>query len=421
MRLLIALVLSLGLGTVALADIVIPGADGSDGDFVPAPNQSHVIDLSLAANGNWADPSPIAGQGVYDPNAWAVVYKYSSVNIQLNSNGYYVTFKNHPSGAPVVWLVSGNVTLTNGTVSVSGASSVGCAGFPEPGPGGFRGGRGTSNIFGSGGFGPGGGDLKQGDPRGWTGGSFGGVGGAYLSGQPAPAYSNIAILPLIGGSGGAAGDVDNCSGGGAGGGALLIAAQGTITINGRLWAYGGNGNSYGAGGSGGALKLIANRVVGTGEIAATGGNGWNSAGAPGRVAIQANENLFSGAGNPTFATFVPITGDLLIWPPAGAPQVRAVSVVVDGNTIPLTADPHGSLDAPLADANFDTNNPVTLNIEGHNVPLDWQVVVRVTPKSGTPYIVLADPLQGDVASSTTSVALNLNRGFGALQVRAYKP
>ena len=56
-----------------------------------------------------------------------------------------------------------------------------------------------------------------------------------------------------------------------------------------------------------------------------------------------------------------------------------------------------------------------------NVPLDWTVVVRVTAKSGDSYTVLADPLQGDVSMSTTSATFSINRGFGAMQVRAFQP
>jgi hypothetical protein len=62
-------------------------------------------------------------------------------------------------------------------------------------------------------------------------------------------YGNASVLPLIGGSG--AGGVfhdynDILRSGGAGGGAILIAAKGTITINGVVSAQGGKGGDLSA-------------------------------------------------------------------------------------------------------------------------------------------------------------------------------
>src|ERR1051325_5230274 len=85
---------------------VIP-SDGSDEAFTPTDNV--VVDLSQAVTGTWdANNHENAGKGIYDPAKWAVVFKYSSVNIPA---GKTVTFKNHPSRAPVVWLVTGDVTV----------------------------------------------------------------------------------------------------------------------------------------------------------------------------------------------------------------------------------------------------------------------------------------------------------------------
>jgi hypothetical protein len=119
----------------APAAIVIPEADGSDGALNLTANT--VIDLFQAVTGQWdANNAANAGKGIYDSNKWAVVFKYSSVNI---AGGATVTFKNHASRAPVVWLVNGNVTI-NGTVSLDGQAGQNSVNLPEPGPGGFRGG-----------------------------------------------------------------------------------------------------------------------------------------------------------------------------------------------------------------------------------------------------------------------------------------
>ena len=114
-----ASILLIVIGTLpVMADLVIPGADGSDGAF--SPTQSIEIDLSQAVTGTWDQPSPQPGKGIYDPEKWAIVFKYSSVNI---SSGVTVTFKNHPSFAPVVWLVSGPVTIS-GNVYLNGQNYI---------------------------------------------------------------------------------------------------------------------------------------------------------------------------------------------------------------------------------------------------------------------------------------------------------
>lgn len=72
--------------------------------------------------------------------------------------GKTVAFKNHPSRAPVVWLVTGDV-MVNGSLNLSGQNGVEVPFLAEPGPGGFRGGPGYyhSSVRSSGGLGPGGG------------------------------------------------------------------------------------------------------------------------------------------------------------------------------------------------------------------------------------------------------------------------
>ncbi|MBK8093158.1 MAG: hypothetical protein IPK32_14525 [Verrucomicrobiaceae bacterium] len=109
----ISILLAAFLGGIlaAHAQLTIP-SDGSDGAFAPAANVE--IDLGLATTALWNTPG--SGNGVYDAEKWAVVFKYSSVNIPA---GVKVTFKNHPTYAPVVWLVQGNVTIA-GELSLKG-------------------------------------------------------------------------------------------------------------------------------------------------------------------------------------------------------------------------------------------------------------------------------------------------------------
>jgi len=100
----VALLLAAALSQAA---IDIPGADGSDGSLHVGANT--IIDLSKAPSATWdtaSSPSgnngSNAGNGVYDPTQWAVVFKYASVTVEA---GATLTFVNHPTRAPVVWLV----------------------------------------------------------------------------------------------------------------------------------------------------------------------------------------------------------------------------------------------------------------------------------------------------------------------------
>src|SRR6266481_1337776 len=108
----------------------IPYADGSDGALVISNNT--VIDLSQAGAGSWTNTSANPGKGTYDSSQWAVVFKYTSVTI---SNGATLTFANHATHAPIVWLVSSNVTI-NGVLSLDGQNDTGDpVHLVEPGPG----------------------------------------------------------------------------------------------------------------------------------------------------------------------------------------------------------------------------------------------------------------------------------------------
>ena len=97
----VTVILAMSMVTLApplFAQLIVP-SDGSDGTLDIRTNT--VIDLSNATTGIWnQDNSTNPGNGVYDGSKWAVVFKYSSVNIASNVT---VTFLNHPSHAPVVW------------------------------------------------------------------------------------------------------------------------------------------------------------------------------------------------------------------------------------------------------------------------------------------------------------------------------
>ncbi|MBN1489888.1 MAG: hypothetical protein JXA69_08225 [Phycisphaerae bacterium] len=397
---------------VAYAQLDV-GSDGSDGVFAPGTDLE--VDLGLATTAAWDTPSPQPGNGVYDPDQWAVVFKYSSVSIPA---GVTVTFKNHPSRAPVIWLVDGIATI-DGTINLNGASghTPSAAHSPsEPGPGGFRGGRARDTSSGrSGGLGPGGGDLGT-DGNG-SGGSYATQGSGDAAG---PAYGNVAILPLIGGSGGAgANSASAGNGGGAGGGAILIAADGSISLGGTgtILARGGysGGQSLwseaGGGGSGGGIRLVADQITLDGALRAERGGGGRPGG-DGRIRVEGNAVTFADPGDPQLVQDLPG----FIFPPSTAPRLWATTL--DAQAVP--GDPRGAInDAFGTDVVLDTIDPVMLEIQAEYVPLGTVVEVRVVSKSGPTTVYSSNPLAGALESSTAAAQVQFEPGFSLVQLRAF--
>lgn len=377
-------------------------SDGSDGAFSPVANT--VVDLSLAPTATWTTPG--TGAGVYDPDKWAVVFKYSSVNIP---SGVTVTFKNHPSGAPVVWLVNGSVTIA-GTVSLDGEAQAGGQYRPStPGPGGFAGGRALfSNAYqGSAGFGPGGGHYGS-----------GGNGGSHSLDADGlgfgRAYGNSQALPLRGGSGGGANTIGGLIGGGGGGGAILVAAATNVQLNGAVRTNGGSGDAGsfdGGAGAGGAIRLIAPRVAGSGTLRAISGGGFVAASA-GFIRVEADTLTLTDLGQPPYTYGLPGATPQL-WPDASAPRLRAVSY----GGAPIAADPRPHFTLP-ADVTVTATGPLPLVIEADNIPIASAVFVRVTPQFGQAIEVSASFTSGDATSSVWTASLQLPRGFASLTVMA---
>ena len=194
-----------------------------------------------------------------------------------------VWFRPNAANTPVTLLVSGDVKIGrnvhlrldgrdggSGTQKINGRGGAG-------GPGGFRGGDGAyQDVNGKG---------DGGEGLGPAGGSPG-TATAFDNGNAGGFSGRRDLLPLIGGSGGGGGAskaTGNCSasGGGGGGGAILIAANGTITIerHGGINADGGHRGKHvsdgkcataGGPGGGGAIRLVARDVTGGGYLVARG-------------------------------------------------------------------------------------------------------------------------------------------------------
>lgn len=400
-RVLLTLIALLPIQRAAWADLAIPGADGSDGAFSPAADAT--IDLSLARTGAWDSPGNGDGRGVYDPSKWAVVFKYSSVNVPA---GVTVTFKNHPSGAPVVWLVSGNAGI-EGILSLTGQDYVAPPSVAEPGPGGFAGGiNGVSGLHDKGGgFGIGGGDA------GAYGGNHATTGRANTD---FPTYGTFRVLPLIGGSGGG-------GGGGAGGGAMLLAVAGTASVDGQIAARGGSGGSWAGGGAGGAVRLVAATIAGTGSIWADGGSGYGGAGGLGRIRIEAVNANATWDLQPATTVMAPTLSEtddtVLIWLPDSAPTVRILSV--GGAAAP--ADPRASYVPEHQDLTLDLMDESPIVLETTNVDPTGSVKVRISPQYGTATLLDAVFSSGNRTQATWTATATLPQGYFTVQAHAVNP
>ncbi len=373
-------------------------SDGTDGILDLNCCGSTTIDLSQAITGNWDDPvaAENMGKGIYDPDVFAVVFKYESVDIDRRT----VNFIGHPSGAPVVWLVQ-NDAVINATINFNGSAR-------NPGPGGYFGGFGTaSGLEASAGEGPGGGGIVAGE--------FGSGGGHAEPGSgldPGGTYGNPGVFPLTGGSGGSGSARDGRDGGG-GGGAFLLAVGGTLSIDGSgaIVANGYQGTAWG-GGAGGGIRVVANLIEGLGTIQARGGGTDTRRGGNGHIRIEANTDNFQGTDIPEASRGVP-QNPLNIFPSSTDPYIRSISLGGEG----VPADPRPqSVDITLADP-----GTYELLIQAENVPTSGTVTVRITPRRGEEFTVNANNVSGDTALSTWSANLNLESGASNIIVRAELP
>lgn len=401
-----------------------PGGDGAlDLPNVTTPCKGGVlvgnvctIELHKAVATTWNTAG--TGVGVYDADKWAVVFKYDSVNIGPTVT---VRFENHPSRAPVVWLVDTTVTI-DGTVDLIGGDGLALVATPtEPGPGGFRGG--SAEVSGgspsSAGFGPGGGN-RTGEREG---GSYRTLGHTSIS--AGSTYGNDRVLPLIGGSGGTPWPSGNWAAA-AGGGAILIAADETITVNGSVLANGGGSTFNGsAAGSGGAIRLLADRVQGTGMLRAVGGNALGLLGGSGRIRLEAVQSIALANVNPTATTGDPCVTlvpdcTAVLWPEDedAAIDVPAVEITqIKDQVIP--PDPHARLEFPDQDVSFADDMPVTVAILATDVPATgWDVKVRATPATGSEIIVCACEVGRSDPTSNWEADVTFPNGFAAVQVHA---
>lgn len=365
-------------------------SDGSDQALTVAPNQNKVIDLNLAITGNGLT-TPGQGNGVYDPVRWAVVFKWTSVDIGA---GATVTFINNKSNAPVIWLCQGSATI-NGTIDIRGNDATNTSLRAAGGPGGFAGG--LSDTWGANpGQGYGGGSGN------YTGGSFATLGLNDSQGR----YGTTDLLPLIGGSGGGRAGGGN---GGGGGGAILICANTSIVVasTGSIDARGGAGSNAGAGGG---VRLVSNQLNISGKVYAFGPN---SQGGNGYNRFEGNTVNANGADiNPVASVIQGISNNPLIFPDNLAPTCTIQSIA----GFAVGTDPSGN--PVLPDLTVTTGGNVEVVIATTNVPQSWTVTVRVVTAGKEPatYTNAVFDVPG-----RWKATVNLPDGGSVLVVRAAAP
>lgn len=355
------------------------------------------------------------------------VMVFSDINlVAKQGEAVVITFIRNDANTPVTLLASGNVTIgafvtlrVSGDAGVSAdTNNLGNGGLG--GPGGFRGGDGAYqlvNFAGRGGAGLG--------PGGGTGGNDNYFNNGH--GSPATFLGAPDLLPLVGGSGGGGGGSTStgagCAGGGGGGGggALLIAANGTITINGQIVADGGNSGttsniSCGSGGgpaTGGAIRLLATTIAGSGNVYSRGGtNGFTGARAQaGSIRMEALNNTMNVSATDPLAARAAGPGPIVN---PVTPTVAITSVAGQA----VSAEPqgaYGGIDLVLA-APGDTE--VALATSG--VPAGTIVNVTVKPRVGGNPVTMPLTLVNCSAGAAClgNVTFNLAAGAYFIEARA---
>ena len=380
------------------------GSTGADG----------ALDFSNLSPGTIVEFNPDSFNPALDPDR-DNVYHFTTINVPA---GITVKLSAKFLNGPVYWLATGAVQI-NGTVDLNGQDGQnsttlinGGSRFPAiPGAGGFGGGLGAFGSPPQIGNGPGGGRLATRSDH--AGGSAGHSSSSFCSDINAPAYGNVFLVPLVGGSGGAGGH--SGAGGGAGGGAILIASSVSITINGVVEANGGKGGNFsipnqvrGGAGSGGSVRLVAPSFSGTGTVQALGGrNPFGSTihdicGSHGRVRLEAFQHGLS--------INLPIGGqrsfpNALSIPSTPPSSVRVVSIA----GVALPPNPTGGFELP--DVNIDVSAATTVVIEGRFVPVGTIVQLHLVSEDGPDQTVDSAPLAGTLAQSSATVSIVFPRGF----------
>ena len=337
-----------------------------------------------------------------------------------------IVFTRNQANTPLTILVSGNVTLgPSVTLFLSG----------ERGSNGSNGGAGIGALGGPGGFRGGDGAYRQTNAASDGGAGLGPSGGApglasdMSRGGDGAFFGLKELLPLGGGGGGGGGasfgDQFNCAGGGGGGGggAMLIAANGTITVNGVIVADGGDAGFESSGcatragaGAGGALRLVATTITGSGTLFARGGLNLIGCcsftrGESGVIRLETISNTLPPNNTDPPASRAAAPGPLTN---PFSPTVSVTSVAGQ----PVPTPPQGVLGG--IDVFVPVPGPTEIDVATSGVPSGTILLVNIKPRVGGTPVVLNTPLTNcDTAGNCiASVSPTLASGAYVIEARA---
>ena len=355
------------------------------------------------------------------------VLVFNSVNLAVRPEEgccLNIVLARNQANTPITILASGDVTIgssvtlivsgdagTNGSAGAAGVGGIG-------GPGGFRGGDGAyqqanATVDGGAGLGP-------------TGGGPGLASGPSRAGD-GTFFGLNELLPIVGGAGGGGGasysNQIGCAagGGGGGGGAILIASNGSITVNGVIVADGGgagiesNGScaTRAGAGSGGALRLVAKTIGGTGALFARGGtvDCCTRTGGPGKIRMEAVTNTFPPNNTDPPASRVAAPG------PLANPFSPTVAVTGVGG-VAVTSPATGNIGG--IDVFVPVPGPTEIDVATSGVPSGTTVQVTVKPRVGASVVSVTTALTNcDAAGNCIAAVIpNLPSGTYVVEARA---
>jgi len=349
------------------------------------------------------------------------VLHYTTVFIPA---GVTVTFAKNAGNTPVMLLATGDVTVA-GTINVNGrdgqgpytnsATAVSLGG--EGGPGGFRGGNGSSRDFSvpaAAGQGPGGGAAAPSTLN------MCGTAGTYgVSG------GSTSLVPLFGGSGGGGGATSTANGvptysggsGGGGGGAVVIASSTKITLTGAVTANGGYGGCTTNTGSGGAIRLVASVVTGTGALSANSPPIYGYPNKPGRIRVEAFTHAFIGSSSPV-ASMAAAPGPVTAAGNPGLINLPSLAITSIGG-VAVPASPTGAYTTADVALPTGTPNPVPVTLTAVNTPLSTTLALKLVPVAGPASTVPVSALSGTASLSTATASVTFPTGGTVSVLNAY--
>jgi hypothetical protein len=290
----------LEVGDGAATQIFVPGrfplkigGDGSDGAFTYAGEGTGGCSGSQCKGGECSGTSPngtctltlnsrlYAATGT-NPRDVSVVGQHTTITVTAGTITLAAPAYSTVWGQGLVWLATGDVSITGGTIDLEGLGATGVAGGTCV-TSASAGKAGQSTLYAAGGAGGGSGsnpgvageDAEANDPglerllAPWLVGAGGGA--APVSGQiVAYQLNHTPWAPAVsGGGGGGAGCAANCTGsvtcgdGGKGGGHLSIESGGTFTCTSATIEMDGDAGTNGSGGGAGGGMVVTARAIGT--------------------------------------------------------------------------------------------------------------------------------------------------------------